>query len=69
MHSKGAAMRYWKGCAEGLSLGCAKADTELGEDGRLARVKATAGYILDEYLMCESSVDAAHLIEDLGAPR
>ena len=34
-----------------------------------ARVKATASVILNEYLMCESSVDAAHLIEDLGAPR
>lgn len=50
--------------------GCAaKADTELGEEGRLAKVKATASFILDEYLMCESSVDAAHIIEELGAPR
>lgn len=66
---RGALSCCCKACAVRFTFGGVKADTELGEEGRLARVKATASVILNEYLMCESSVDAAHLIEDLSAPR
>ena len=41
-------------------------DTEIGEEGRLVRVKAAATIILDEYLVCESSLDAAHFVQDLS---
>jgi hypothetical protein len=44
------------------------ADTELGEEARVARVKAAATIILDEYLQCQSSVDAALFVEELSAP-
>ena len=44
------------------------ADTELGDEARLARVKAAATIILDEYLLCQSSVDAALYVEELRAP-
>ena len=45
------------------------ADTEVGEEGRLARVKTAASIILDEYLACQSSVDAALYVEELRAPQ
>jgi len=48
--------------------GVLDADTELGDEMRLARVKLAATFILDEYLLCQSSVDAALIVEELGAP-
>jgi len=50
-------------------MSAATEDTELEEEGVLARVKAAATIILDEYLICESSVDAALFVEDLRAPQ
>ena len=34
----------------------------------MARVKAAASIILDEYLVCQSSHDAADFVQDLKAP-
>ena len=45
------------------------ADTEMGEEVRLARVKAAACLILDEFLVGESSQDAALFVQDLALPR
>ena len=54
---------------QGHSPVAAKTDTVLREEAVLARVKAAATMILDEYLMCESSLDAALYVHELGAPQ
>jgi len=54
---------------QGHSRVAAQTDTVLREEAVLARVKAAATMILDEYLMCESSLDAALYVQDLRAPQ